>query len=84
MSLAEYEVMQSTCVSASDNPSNEETPLNPSDFFSYLGCYRDDFILIYSPVLDSTQEFVKKYCAGLPNVVCCADVQTNGKGSSFI
>ena len=83
MSLAEYETMQSQHVSEMDDRANEDTKFNPSDFFNHLGCYRDDFILIYSSILDSTQKFVKAYCSGLSNVVCCADVQTNGKGSSF-
>ena len=84
MSLAEYETMRSTRVSEIDNQANEDIKFNPSDFFIHLGSVRDDFILIYSSILDSTQEFVKSYCSGLPNVVCCADVQTNGKGSSFV
>ena len=84
MSLAEYETMRSTRVSEIDNQANEDIKFNPSDFFIHLGSVRDDFILIYSSILGSTQEFVKSYCSGLPNVVCCADVQTNGKGSSFV
>ena len=45
-----------------------------------LGKYKEDIILVYSPVLDSTQTFLQKYCQDLQNVVCTTDIQTQGRG----
>lgn len=80
MSQSEYEDMCSTLITEVDDEEDGDLGFNPSDFFNNLGPYREDFILIYSHTLSSTQTFMNKYCAGFQNIVCCTDIQTDGKG----
>lgn len=59
---------------------DEELAFSVSDFFKTLGKYKEDIILVYSKVLDSTQTFLQHFCRDLQNIVCVADIQTQGRG----
>lgn len=61
-----------------------DAPFPVSDFFDHLGQYRDDMILVYSAVLDSTQTFLQKYCQNVQNVVCTTEIQTQGRGTKSV
>ena len=79
LSLSEYIAVENNTIVEVDDDSR----FSVSDFFKTLGKYKDDFILVYSYVLDSTQTFLQQYCQDLQNIVCVADVQTQGRGTTL-
>lgn len=76
VTLKEYQLIEDQSIVEVD----EDIGFIVSDFFATLGKYKEDVILIYSAVLDSTQTFLQQYCQDIQNVVCVADVQTQGRG----
>ena len=83
MPLEEYNKIQAEELKIVDEDENEDSGFLVSDFFKSLGPYRDDMILVYSHMLDSTQTFMNTYCNNMVNIVCCTDIQTQGRGNSF-
>lgn len=80
LSLEEYQSIENNRITEVSCEEDEDIGFSASDFFDQLGPYRDDTILVYSHVLDSTQVFLNTYCAGYMNIVCTADIQTSGRG----
>ena len=76
LSLDEYKTIENNTI----NEVDEDIGFSVCDFYDNLGKYKEDIILVYSPVLDSTQTFLQKYCQDLQNVVCTTDIQTQGRG----
>lgn len=80
LSLKEYREAESDILLEVD----VDSPFSVSDFFEHLGIYKDDMILVYSAVLDSTQTFLQKYCQNTQNIVCTTEIQTQGRGTEMI
>ena len=80
LSLEEYQSIENSQITEVGCEDDEDIGFSVSDFFNQLGPYRDDTILVYSHVLDSTQVFMNTYCSGYMNIVCTTDIQTTGRG----